>query len=209
MSLRERKKQETRQLLLSVAEDLFNEKAFDEVTVADIVTRANISRKTFFNYFQSKAGLLEELVLNWMVDGSLWAETSDFDGSAESALIPPNVEESYRWIVSHRRILKMLAQHTEMFDMRYKVSGDSGRLKLFFSRIRAPRLERVKRAQDAGVIRSDISVDYICDMYDLLRIEAVMHWINVPDEDATRENFRQRFDTSIEILLRGISLEAS
>jgi AcrR family transcriptional regulator len=55
--LRERKKQQTRQTLLEVAGQLFAERGYDGVTVAEIADAANISVKTLFTYFDSKEDL--------------------------------------------------------------------------------------------------------------------------------------------------------
>lgn len=56
--LRERKKQMTRQTILDVAERLFAERGYDNVTVAEIADTANISVKTLFVYFDSKEDLV-------------------------------------------------------------------------------------------------------------------------------------------------------
>ena len=55
--LRERKKQLTRQQISAVATDLFLERGFDEVTVAEVARAANVSTKTVFNYFPRKEDL--------------------------------------------------------------------------------------------------------------------------------------------------------
>jgi AcrR family transcriptional regulator len=57
MSLRQRKKQLTRQALLDAADRLFEARGYDHVTVAEIADAANISVKTLFTYFASKEDL--------------------------------------------------------------------------------------------------------------------------------------------------------
>lgn len=57
LSLRERKKRETRQRIADVAMGLFMLRGFEKVTVADVAEAADVSVNTVFNYFKTKEDL--------------------------------------------------------------------------------------------------------------------------------------------------------
>src|SRR5690349_3382616 len=56
--LRERKKQQTRELIAGTARRLFAERGFERVSVAEIARTADVSEKTVFNYFPTKEDLV-------------------------------------------------------------------------------------------------------------------------------------------------------
>ncbi|HWI74839.1 MAG TPA: helix-turn-helix domain-containing protein [Baekduia sp.] len=56
--LRERKKQQTRQLIAEAARKLFAERGFEQVTVAEVARAADVSQQTVFNHFPTKEDLV-------------------------------------------------------------------------------------------------------------------------------------------------------
>jgi AcrR family transcriptional regulator len=75
----DRRIQRTRALLLSALLDLIVERGYEEVTVQDIVDRANVGRSTFYKHFLDK----RELLLNGVdgLRGSLVQQRSTRDSS--------------------------------------------------------------------------------------------------------------------------------
>jgi AcrR family transcriptional regulator len=58
--LRERKKLQTRRDIADAAKRLFLARGFDAVTVEEVAEAAGVSKKTVFNYFPTKEGLVFE-----------------------------------------------------------------------------------------------------------------------------------------------------
>ncbi|MET7326542.1 TetR family transcriptional regulator [Nonomuraea sp. NPDC005650] len=69
-SRRERKKRQTRQLLVGTALRLFAEQGYEQTTVAQIATAADVATKTFFNYFPTKEDVLFAEVMDYMEEMS-------------------------------------------------------------------------------------------------------------------------------------------
>ncbi|MFC3997645.1 TetR/AcrR family transcriptional regulator [Nocardiopsis sediminis] len=59
-SRRERKKRQTRRLIAETAVRLFAEQGYEQTTVAQIASAADVATKTFFNHFPSKDDVLFE-----------------------------------------------------------------------------------------------------------------------------------------------------
>ena len=57
MGLRERKKEQTRQLIAETAWRLFADRGFEQVTVAEVAGQAQVAVATVFNYFPTKEDL--------------------------------------------------------------------------------------------------------------------------------------------------------
>ena len=62
MGLRESKKLQTRQAIADKAMQLFAQRGFDRVTVAEVAAAAGVSEKTVFNYFPAKEDLFYDEV---------------------------------------------------------------------------------------------------------------------------------------------------
>jgi len=56
--LRERKKQQTREVIAETARALFAERGFEAVRVSEVARAADVSEKTVFNYFPTKEDLV-------------------------------------------------------------------------------------------------------------------------------------------------------
>jgi len=70
-TLRERKKQRTREALLRVAIELFTTRGYERTTVDDIADAVGVSQRTFFRYFAGKedaALALDEMTVTRFVD---------------------------------------------------------------------------------------------------------------------------------------------
>lgn len=68
VGLRERKKDATRRALAERAFSLASERGFDGFTITELVTDVGVSRRTFSNYFASKADCIAAVTDGWLDD---------------------------------------------------------------------------------------------------------------------------------------------
>ncbi|MEV6285955.1 helix-turn-helix domain-containing protein [Kribbella sp. NPDC051770] len=93
---RERKKQQTRQLISDVATRLFLERGFDAVTVAEVAKAADVAVQTVFNHFPTKEDLFFD-------ETGWWAGPAQAIREAPAGQDPiTTLEEQYLTVVRGR-----------------------------------------------------------------------------------------------------------
>jgi AcrR family transcriptional regulator len=115
--LRERKKQDTRAALRDAALHLTAARGLDAVTVEDIAEAADVSTRTFFNYFPSKE------------DAVIGLESAGMDLLIEALHARPADEEPL-WTLQAvlRGLAEQISQNREVHLLRRQVVTDNPRL---------------------------------------------------------------------------------
>ncbi|OFK92207.1 TetR family transcriptional regulator [Corynebacterium sp. HMSC056E09] len=126
MSLREQKRLKTRLRIEDAATRLVDERGFADVTVEEICDAAGISRRTFFNYFDSKDTAV------------LGAPSHDFTEEQKKAFLSAPTDSVFRLAVD---LIKghLVGQHVNevITERRRRISGDSDAAAAALSRKRA------------------------------------------------------------------------
>ena len=86
-SLKERKKQRTREELIAAGTRLFAERGYDAVTVAEIAAEAEVAPRTFHRYFPDKAELVFSLYEDEITDALVQALEAQPAGASPDAVI--------------------------------------------------------------------------------------------------------------------------
>jgi AcrR family transcriptional regulator len=201
VGLRERKKLRTRAAIADAAKKLFEQRGFDNVTVAEVAEAADISAKTLFTYFASKEDLLfdDEGELKVMIlaairdrapgQSVLDAIRAQVDGLA-SAKTAPDL------IVALDGVRRSLGDNPTLH----------ARLRLMWERYEDAIAEML--AQDAGMPKDDprprmVAVQIVA-LYRLLTSDVIGKYLSGHAPGKRPAAVRQWFKAALDVMEHGI-----
>ncbi len=152
--LRERKRIATRRAIEAAALGLVVEKGLENVTVDEISNRADVSPRTFFNYFASKEAALLGESPKLPTDGSVGRYVDgELGGSALEGLgelISVASEDSGEDAETHALRFSLLKQYPQLFTLRMSAMRS---FEEQLTLVVAERLRRDEPTLDDGILR--------------------------------------------------------
>lgn len=144
------RRQRRRQQILAAAQEVFAEKGYVATTVDDIVTRIEISRGTFYNYYDDKLDIFEALVEGFMT--SIAASIVSIDLSPGA----PTPREQLR--ANLRRVVELAIENPAMVTISLSTAmgvdpGLDEKLGEFYRRLRVFMDETLQTGQQLGLVR--------------------------------------------------------
>ncbi|MFD4267823.1 TetR/AcrR family transcriptional regulator [Rhodococcus sp. NPDC058481] len=175
LSRRERNKHETRVRLITAARTLFAERGVGGTTIDDIAETADVSRATFFNYFQSKDSVLAALHASHM--------------TALSGVIDRILDQDLTTAERIRLVFDDVVQATYRFPGYLRaVTGELER-DLASPEVSVERTERfndeILRILEPGLHRGEVRTDYplrfLAQMVAAVYVSVIRYWRQDPD----------------------------
>lgn len=164
LSLRERKRQQTADLLAETAMALFREKGFAAVTMDEIASGAEVSRGTLYGYFPVKEALLAHFFSQQMVV-MLPRIMAELDGLTDPlSRLQAFLTGSAFWMEPYRELFGPYLA----YRFAHPESADSGSSRLFS--------HFIDEARVAGLLREDLSTDVLLDYLRSLVLAALDRW---------------------------------
>lgn len=199
---RERKKRAVRAAILEAAERLFREKGYDRTSMTDIALAANISRKTLFNYVETKPavvlGLVDVFIRQHMPD---WLESDVPHYHDPRDIMTPDVDARLEKLAAHRWLFTLAADHAGALGI-----GRTRYVEETLDMNVLARERRIAAVQQTGGIRDDIPATEISRYYEVLRDQAMHSWLRL--EDATPGDLHRLFHHAMDTLTRGLAVRA-
>ncbi len=180
MGLREAKKQKVRRSIIENAVALFRERGFESAKVRDIAESAEISEATFFNYFPTKDAVL-----------SAWAH-----GLVAGAFGRVDAGRGIRPVL--RRVCDDLADRVEADRAFARRAWRRARLAAGGA---TPDVTRVvEAAQEAGLLRRDLSARQLGDILYAAICGTIVSWL---EREAPAGSLAAELRRGVDLVLDG------
>lgn len=191
----ERKKRELRQKIINVAMKLFEQQGFSDTTMEQIAEKADVARKTLYNYFPVKEAIADEYLRGISNDlaEEILAKLQTLPDARSRLLSALN--NAYGWVEVNPELTGIVLAYR--FKTTYQDSGNELEER-GTQRIIA---EIIRQGQEAGEIRSDVRWKLLVTYIDLLRGTIVWEWL----QDTSSFELREEISKMVDIVLDGIS----
>jgi len=174
MGLREEKKQEQRRAILAVALELFRAQGFEATRVSDVTERLRISEGTFFNYFPTKAAVLDAAAVDILDRATilLYHDVADHDRAVLERL-EELVREFGANFAGDREFAVQLALHTRLGLGREREQQTHQSLSDLF-----------EEGQRRGEIRADVRPRQLAELFMAVVLVTVSNWLLFPGDES-------------------------
>jgi AcrR family transcriptional regulator len=192
LSRRERKKQETRLRLMEAALRLFRENGYDDTTVEQIASAADVAKGTFFNYFETKQATLPALV-EWRLQ-RLEEAISPEQGAPTSPV--ERIKTALRLLANDPLIDPMLAR--QVFAAIVHQQEPARHPGFALAQLLA---EQIRQAQAVGEIRADLDPVYLGCLVRAAFFQQMMIW----HHSRCPAPLPEILDKAVDLLLDGVA----
>jgi AcrR family transcriptional regulator len=188
----ERKKERTKQKILSTAMGLFRKQGFDGTTMEQIADQADIAKGTLYNYFPVK-----EAILNEFIKGTFRERNSE--RIQRMRQLP---DTRARMVAVLRELMDGVRAQMEIFE-KYFVYRIQTMISLrqdesMQSGLWALESEIIALGQKNGEIRTDLPFDLLTGLFEFVFIEVAQQLYKDPERFNAQETIQQCVDLFID-----------
>jgi AcrR family transcriptional regulator len=190
----ERKKEQTRQRIVTVAIDLFNRQGFDFTTVEQIAEVADVAKGTIFNHFPAKEAIVHEYVqMSARETGTEVVSLLERLPGIRSRLIVL-FRETMQWF--ERNLNKDVLKKYMVYLMQRSLEAlGNENMRSGFNNILTP---VIRIGQEDGEIRRDIPAEELSNHLEWLSASIIIVWLAFPERSLT-----DILDREIDLFLSG------
>jgi AcrR family transcriptional regulator len=192
----ERKKEETKQKIISIAVNLFREHSFEATTMEQIAEEVDIAKGTLYNYFSSKEAILSEYVQRSFKEQQ--------GGRVLDLRMLPDTRSRLTFILT--KLIERVEAQQDIFEMylAYRVRevvslrpNPQEGIKSGFALLSR---EIIQLGQESGEVRSDLPSDMMADLFEFVFVEVAKRFYLEPDTF----NARDAIEQGVSLFMNGV-----
>lgn len=196
MSLRSVKKQQTRDGIVQATEQLLAERGFAATTMRDIAALAHLSYQTLYNYFPTKALIIQEILVRDVGEANARAlkVIGSYDNNLLSALTRIT-EVRFSVIHKHDRslwrevVVDTLRQQAQVMDVYYQIDSSARQLSV----------QLLQQAQRAGELQPKVDCELLArTLYGLGEFSLLEYILN---DEISEADARKVIDAQTRLLV--------
>jgi AcrR family transcriptional regulator len=189
----ERRKQATRQKIVSVSLDLFRQQGFDSTPMEQIAEATDIAKGTLYNYFPVKEAILDEFIRRSFVDRNEERLVRLRKLPGTRTRMAHLLNELIQGIHSQREIFEKYFAYRiqKMISLHPDESAQSGLYLL--------EKELLQLGQEQGELRTDLPLDLLTGLFEFSFIKVAQAYYQNPDPSRLARVIEQ----SVDLFMRG------
>ena len=193
----ERKKEETKQKIISIAMALFKENGIDAVTMEQIAREVDIAKGTLYNYFPVKEAIISDYIQRSFQEKY----------SARILQFSKLPDTRSRMILILSTLIEGVQEQKDIFEkyLVYQIQNmisidrDAG----VKSGIKLLAHEIIALGQKGGEIRSDLPLDILVALFEFVFVEVAQEFYMKP----TAFNARETIESCVDLFINGAKYE--
>ncbi|WP_090598270.1 TetR/AcrR family transcriptional regulator [Pelagibacterium luteolum] len=189
---RERKRRQMLDQIAGMAFELFEREGYQNVTMEQIATTADVAKGTLYNHFQVK-----EAVLTHWIEKELSTDLAGLapvlgETNSIQAQLTALFAASAQWCEGHRQYLPPYIRYRfGSFDAADGAVKDGEDLITTMTQL-------IATAQREDEVRSDLDAAHLAFLLNYLYLAALMRWLSVPELSLADE-----FEAAIQLFING------
>ncbi len=193
----ERKKEETKQKIISIAMELFKENGIDAVTMEQIAREVDIAKGTLYNYFPVKEAIISEYIQRSFQEKY----------SARILQFSKLPDTRSRMVLILRTLIEGVQEQKDIFEkyLVYQIQNmisidrDAG----VKSGIKLLAQEIIVLGQKGGEIRSDLPLDILVALFEFVFVEVAQEFYMKP----AAFNASETIESCVDLFINGAKYE--
>lgn len=195
MGLREDKRRRLRAALYEASLARFRDQGFDATTVAEVVEAVGVSEPTFFNYFPTKAAVLDQYALGLMDRFAGVLEDHLSRGEPARVTLAAHLAQMAEAYAADPAFMRTVVTRSRLFW------GSAGDLRSGALRLHSLLAEAIDRGQEAGDLRTDLDAGRTAETLTGASMLTIINWLVGwwPETDDLGDRLAEQLD----LLTRG------